>query len=1130
VKVAAGPAALTARGRAALVCGIAAIAYGRLFGTAEVALLGAALAGAAVAARIWVGLAGGPHVAVRSLPAFAHAGERVRVEVELRPLEGARPGRAVFAEAGGGQTCALRPVAAGGLRVLRGTYELGPLERGVRELAAGTLVREDPFGLARRAELTRGGTSLTVLAPPLELQDRELAGSAVGALRRQRLRGGGHELHGVREHQPGESLRGVHWPATAHHGRLMVKDLDDPAEDDLAVVLDARASGDFGVAPDSSFELAAAAAGALVERAFADSRRVRLIVAGGDGDLATATERTAVRKLLARVRPAGERPPGELLDRLAAERVEVVTSRPGALVGAARTRRLGVIAIDPSSFDATVPRDADALATLRAAGARVVELRRRVREPESRRDARAVRGLSLRSALYALAAGFGLLHARDLQIPAVSTPRLLALAALATAPALMAAALRARSARAGSERGRGRSAAWALVPAGIGAAWISAGSPPSWRWPLGGLAGQLADAPASWVQVVLPFARGEYPELRALVLVASFAWLAALAWLWLARPRPLAAALLALLPFAVSATVYDLPQYPLRALVAGTLLFAFLVARRASGCGPALAAASAALALATGVGWAAVPAASQPAVLPWTTWTFTHADDQPAAGLVWDMSYHPLVFLQKPVELLQVRASRPSYWRAVVLPDFDGLRFTRPPQAIADTREDGGVLLIRPAPPGARVRAEVRATTLVESLLVGPGRPVRFELPRGAGPVDLSEDGTAQLLIAPSAGLEYRAEGVAANPTAGELRSLAAVYPTAVSGRALRFAGEAMPPFGSAGRVRAMEALFRRHRGDPVWRAWQAAYARARSVTRGAASPYQAVVALEAWLRTSRAYDEHVGLPATPDALARWAASGEAGYCQMFAASLAALARLSGVPARIAEGFVPGERRDGVFRVTDRDAHAWVEAWFPGYGWLPFDPTPGRSLPARASSSSSSFDGQAASARTPVAGQTGTLPRLQLPLGRLRAASAGAANGSGGAWWDTSAALLIACLVAVPAGLLPAKRLLLRRLLPRDPAGAARRRVRSFAADQGLELNPALTPRELAAALERRFGVPADGFAAALERSAYAPGARDAAGVRAETDRLLAALRGALGRRRRLRGALSLSGVRDRAR
>ena len=182
---AAGPAALTARGRAALVCGLAAIVYARLFGTADVALLGAALVGAAVAARIWVGRAGGPHVVVRTLPAFAHAGERVHVEVELRPLEGARPGRAAFREAGGTASCALRPVAAGGLRVLRGSYELGPVERGLRELTAGLLVREDPFGLARRADVTRGSTSLTVLAPALELEDGVLDGGGVVTAARQ---------------------------------------------------------------------------------------------------------------------------------------------------------------------------------------------------------------------------------------------------------------------------------------------------------------------------------------------------------------------------------------------------------------------------------------------------------------------------------------------------------------------------------------------------------------------------------------------------------------------------------------------------------------------------------------------------------------------------------------------------------------------------------------------------------------------------------------------------------------------------------------------------------------------------------------------------------------------------------
>jgi len=284
------------------------------------------------------------------------------------------------------------------------------------------------------------------------------------------------------------------------------------------------------------------------------------------------------------------------------------------------------------------------------------------------------------------------------------------------------------------------------------------------------------------------------------------------------------------------------------------------------------------------------------------------------------------------------------------------------------------------------------------------------------------------------------------------------------------------------------------------------------------------VVALEAWLRTTRAYDESIGLPASPGALARWAASGSAGYCQMFAASLAALARLSGVPARVVEGFAPGELRDGSYRVTDRDAHAWVEAWFPGYGWLPFDATPGRALPERASSSSLAFDGAAAQARPAAGGESPGRPRLQLPIGRLRAAASAAGAGSPrSAWWRSRLLLALAVLAALPCLPLLGKRALRRAALPPDAAGAARERVRAFAADQGLELAPALTPRELGAAVEQRFGIEAEAFARALERAAYAaPRERDEPALASATEGLLRALRGALGRARRLRGAFSL--------
>ena len=523
----------------------------------------------------------------------------------------------------------------------------------------------------------------------------------------------------------------------------------------------------------------------------------------------------------------------------------------------------------------------------------------------------------LRGALYALAGAFGFLHARDLQAPSLSTARLAAIAALATAPAVVAL-------RAGRRLGL-----LALAPAALIDAWIASGSPPHPSAPLGGLAGLLVDAPAAWVQVVLPFQGSEHPELRAAVLVAAFAWLAALAWVWIARPRPLVAALLTALPFVLSATVYNLPQYPWRALIAGVLLLAFLRTGRAAGGGRTLATAFAALALAAGVAWAALPAASRPAVLPWTTWTFTaEASDPVSVDFVWNMSYRPLAYPPEPVEVMQVRAPRASYWRAIVLDTFDGLRFGRDlPILVGDSR-NGGELSVPDSPTRARLRAEVEVKALADRFLVSPGAGRALPASGGGRGVRPHVGGVAQLRSQPFPGLEYVAEGFDPNPSAGTLSRLAAGYPSDIIGHDLRFAGETIPPFGAQDREAHMEALFQAH-PDPPWGEWRVAYAKARAVTRGAASPYQAVVALEAWLRTTRTYDEAAFLPEQPDALARWAAGGLAGHCQMFAASLAALARLSGVPARVAEGFAPGEHRDGVYRVTDRDAHAWVEVVVP---------------------------------------------------------------------------------------------------------------------------------------------------------------------------------------------------------
>jgi Transglutaminase-like superfamily/Domain of unknown function (DUF4129) len=66
------------------------------------------------------------------------------------------------------------------------------------------------------------------------------------------------------------------------------------------------------------------------------------------------------------------------------------------------------------------------------------------------------------------------------------------------------------------------------------------------------------------------------------------------------------------------------------------------------------------------------------------------------------------------------------------------------------------------------------------------------------------------------------------------------------------------------------------------------------------------------------------------------------GYCEQFSSSLAVMARSQGIPARVATGYAPGEYNPftGLYDVRASDAHAWVEVYFPQYGWTTFDPTP----------------------------------------------------------------------------------------------------------------------------------------------------------------------------------------------
>ncbi len=120
----------------------------------------------------------------------------------------------------------------------------------------------------------------------------------------------------------------------------------------------------------------------------------------------------------------------------------------------------------------------------------------------------------------------------------------------------------------------------------------------------------------------------------------------------------------------------------------------------------------------------------------------------------------------------------------------------------------------------------------------------------------------------------------------------------------------------------------------------------AESWTAGATSDYQKVMDIQDHLKgpdSQFLYDETVEPLEGEDALYQFLHETKIGFCQQFAVAEATLLRVLGIPARISVGYQDGELQDnGSFLVTTKDAHAWVEVLFPTYGWLPFDPTPGR--------------------------------------------------------------------------------------------------------------------------------------------------------------------------------------------
>ncbi|MFP4150247.1 MAG: transglutaminaseTgpA domain-containing protein [Nitriliruptoraceae bacterium] len=290
-------------------------------------------------------------------------------------------------------------------------------------------------------------------------------------------------------------------------------------------------------------------------------------------------------------------------------------------------------------------------------------------------------------------------------------------------------------------------------------------------------------------------------------------------------------------------------------------------------------------------------------------------------------------------EVLQVRASQPTYLRLAGLDTFDGSTWRLGPEGAGTFRPDPTRLFpadgpLPPEEPALSTRpieADIEVLALENLYVPLPYQPtevlgpIRDELVWSTEGGFLAAYDSGDLLREPRVGLTpgaaYRVLAEQPAPTIEALREVA-------GDPAVPEAATALPrPYPELGEL-AREV-----------------YAEA-----GAETTIDQVLALQDWFigpEGGFTYDLDVPALRGEDALTRFVLEDRVGYCEYFATAMAVMLRETGIPARVAVGFLPGERVAAdpeaaleTYVVSTSDAHAWVEVLFPGYGWVTFEPTP----------------------------------------------------------------------------------------------------------------------------------------------------------------------------------------------
>jgi transglutaminase-like putative cysteine protease/uncharacterized protein (DUF58 family) len=277
--------------------------------------------------------------------------------------------------------------------------------------------------------------------------------------------------------------------------------------------------------------------------------------------------------------------------------------------------------------------------------------------------------------------------------------------------------------------------------------------------------------------------------------------------------------------------------------------------------------------------------------------------------------------------VMRVRAPEPAFWRGQTFTEFDGRTWTVSPEL--GQPQNGPVIDVQPTI-GDAIGSTVPSSELVQTYFVEQDLPnVVFAAQR---PVQVIFDGS----------LWTRPDGALRSDvtlTAGSVYTVVSerVQVDAEILRAQGDVGEFFAEFiemSGGGQIQPFLEL--------PESTTQRTIDLATSLRTPGESTYDTILAYEAWLGANTEYDLDAPVPADgEDAVDDFLFESRLGFCEQIATTLTIMLRSQGVPARLATGYVPGERDrvSGVWNVRGTDAHAWVEVWFPQTGWQPFDPT-----------------------------------------------------------------------------------------------------------------------------------------------------------------------------------------------